>query len=154
MRSRLQPVVLPLEVGDFSADLGQIFRELERSLGQEPLSGECSPALDVYESDTALEVAMDLPGVDPRAVRVLVKGGVMLIAGEKPPKRGRGDSSFHLVERGFGRFARTVRLTVACDVAHARATLSAGELRVTFPKIAERRGRSISIEISGDRPTA
>ena len=154
MRPRLQVVALPLEVGDFSVELAQIFRELERSLGREPLSGECSPPLDVYESETALEISMDLPGVDPQAVRLVVKGGVMLIAGEKPPKRGRGDSTFHLVERGFGRFARTVRLTAACDVARAQATLVAGELRVTFPKIAERRGRSIPIDISGDRPTA
>jgi HSP20 family protein len=153
MRSRLQSVVLPVEVGDFSAEIGQLFQELERTLGREPLSGECSPAIDVYESDDALEIAIDLPSVDPRAVRVLVKGGAVLIAGEKPPKRGRGDATFHLVERGFGRFARTVRLSAACDVARARATLSEGELRVTFPKIGERRGRPIPIAI-GERPSA
>ena len=67
------------------------------------LTGECSPPIDVYETDDALEIVVDLPGVDRDAVRVVAKGDAVLIAGEKAPRRGRGDSSFHLVERGFGR---------------------------------------------------
>ena len=50
-----------------------------------------------------------------------------------------------LVERGFGRFARTVRFTTPCDTAHATAVLEKGELRISLPKIAERRGRTIPI---------
>jgi HSP20 family protein len=154
MRSRLQPVVLPIEAGDFGAELRSIFEELGRALGTDPLTGECSPAVDVYETDETLEIAVDLPGVEARAVRVLVKGSVVLVAGEKLPRRGRGDSSFHLVERGFGRFARTVRLTAACDVGRARATLTRGELRVIFPKIGERRGGPIAIAIAAGPPSA
>ena len=88
------------------------------------------------------------------SIRVLVKGASLLIAGEKLPRRGRGDSSFHLVERGFGRFVRLLRLTSACDAGRARAVLTRGELRITVPKIVERRGRSIAIAITTDRPVA
>lgn len=154
MRSRMQAVVLPSEVGEFAEEVRRIFLELGRSSGPEGLSGECVPQLDVYETDEALEIAMDIPGVDAQSVRVVVKGNAILIAGEKNPKRGRGDSSFHLVERGFGRFARLVRLTAACDCGRARAVLADGELRVTLPKIAERRGRTIEIPITSPRPVA
>jgi HSP20 family protein len=65
------------------------------------------------------------------------------------PRRGRGDSSFHLVERGFGRFARAVRLSGAVDASRASASLVDGELRVSLPKIAERRGRAIHVAVSG-----
>lgn len=51
------------------------------------------------------------------------------------------------VERGFGRFARTVRIAPACDPANARATLSNGELRISVPKIADRRGTTIQIPV-------
>ena len=44
---------------------------------------------------------------------------------KKPARRGRSESSFHLVERGFGRFARVVRLGRACDAARARADVRA-----------------------------
>jgi HSP20 family protein len=101
----------------------------------------------VYETDEALEVRADLPGVEPGSVRLVVKGQVLLIAGEKAPRRGRGESTFHLVERGYGRFARTVRLAVPCDSGSAQATLANGELRLTLPKLADRRGQSISIPI-------
>jgi HSP20 family protein len=94
--------------------------------------------------------------VESNAVRIVVKGNAVLIAGEKTPRRGRGDSSFHLVERGYGRFARVARLAKPCDTANARATLVAGELRVSLPKLKERRGRTIpiSISVSDERPIA
>jgi HSP20 family protein len=56
------------------------------------------------------------------------------------------------VERSYGRFARVARLTKPCDSSQARATLVNGELRVSLPKIADRRGRTTTIQIAGDRP--
>ena len=54
---------------------------------------------------------MDLPGVSRARVRVLIKGDVVLVAGEKwAARRARGAGGYHLVERGSGRFARAVRL--------------------------------------------
>jgi HSP20 family protein len=150
MRTRVQAVVLPSEVGDFGDEVRQIYRELGRTHGLETLAGECSPPLDMYETDEAIEISVDLPGVEPSAVRIVVKGTAVLIAGEKAPRRGRGESSFHLVERGFGRFARTVRLSTACDASRARASLADGELRISLPKVADRRGRPIPVSVNAN----
>ena len=147
MRPRVHAIAFPSEIGDFAADVRQVFLELGRAFGSESLAGECAPALDVYETDDALEITVDLPGVDPAAVRVIGKGDSVLIAGEKAARRARRESSFHLVERGYGRFARVVRLGRACDTSKARATLANGELRVSIPKISERRGKAIPIAI-------
>ena len=68
-------------------------------------------------------------------------------AGEKTARRARTESTFHLVERGYGRFARVVRLARACDTSRARATLADGELHISLPKIAERRGKAITIKM-------
>jgi HSP20 family protein len=95
-----------------------------------------------------------LPGVDLSVVRVVAKGDAVLIAGEKIPRRGRGDSSFHLVERSYGRFARVARLTKPCDSSRARATFVNGELRISIPKITDRRGRTTSIKVADERPVA
>ena len=148
MRHRIHAFAIPSEVGDFADEVRRVFFELGRVFGAESLAGECSPAVDVYETDDALEIAVDLPGVTPSTVRLVAKGDSVLIVGEKPARRARGDSSFHLVERGYGRFARVVRLARACDTSTARATLTNGELRITVPKIVERRGRAIPIAIS------
>ena len=147
MRSRIHAVVLPSEVGEFGDEIRRAFIELGRAFGLESLAGECSPPIDVYETDESIEIAVDLPGVEPAALRVLFKGGAVLIVGEKAARRSRGESSFHLVERGFGRFARTVRLTRPCDASRASAVLAEGELRISIPKIAERRGQVVQIQV-------
>jgi HSP20 family protein len=148
MRPRIHALALPSEIGGFAAEVRQIFTELGRTFGSESPVGECAPALDVYETDDALEITVDLPGVEAAAVRVVAKGDSVLIAGEKAPRRARRESSFHLVERGYGRFARAVRIGRACDMARARATLANGELRISVPKIADRRGKAIPIAIA------
>jgi HSP20 family protein len=148
MRSRIHAVVLPSDVGDFADEVRGVFLEIGRTFGAGSLAGECSPPIDVFETDEAVEVVVDLPGVDPAAVHILVKGDAVLIVGDKAARRGRSESSFHLVERGFGRFARVVRLGLACDASDARATLGNGELRISIPKIADRRGRAMAIPIT------
>jgi hypothetical protein len=61
----------------------------------------------------------DVPGVAASALRVLFKHGTLVIVGEKLATEpvGADGSAFHLVERGFGRFARVVRLNAA--ISHA-----------------------------------
>lgn len=151
MRSRIQTVVLPAEAADFPEEVRRVFLELGRTFPADAPAGECSPPVDVFETDDALEVSVDLPGVDPAAVGVIAKGDSLLVVGEKAPRRGHGESTFHLVERGFGRFVRVVHLGRACDPANARATLAGGELRISVPKIADRRSRSIQIPVQSTR---
>src|SRR5262245_18871994 len=118
---RIHAIAIPSEVGDFADEVRRVFLELGRVFGADSLAGECSPAIDVYETDESIEIAVDLPGVDATAVRVLTKGDALLVAGEKPPRRARSESSFHLVERGYGRFARAIRIARPCDMTKATA---------------------------------
>jgi len=114
MRTRIHGTVLPSEIGEFTEDVRQVFQELGRTFGSETsLHGECSPAVDVYETDDWLELTVDLPGVDAATVRVIAKGDSVLIAGEKAARRAHRESSFHLVERGYGR-----QLLLSQDVCH------------------------------------
>jgi HSP20 family molecular chaperone IbpA len=147
MRARVHAIALPSEIGDFPDEVRKVFAELGRVFGPESLAGECSPAVDVYETDESMEIVADLPGVDRAAIRVLSKGDSVLIAGEKPPRRVHGESSFHLVERGYGRFARAVRVGRPCDMAKATAIFADGELRISLPKLSDRRGRTIQVEV-------
>jgi HSP20 family protein len=147
MRSRLPGVVIPFDVGDFVDEVRSVFLELGRAFDFESSAGESSPSIDIVETHDAVEVIVDLPGVPLEAVRVMAKGDALLVVGEKAPGRLRTDSTFHLVERSFGRFARTVRLAAPCETERARATLIDGELRIWLPKIGDRRGRTILIPV-------
>jgi HSP20 family protein len=143
-------LILPYSNVELADDVRRLFREIEGGLATgcpRPI-GECTPELDALENAEAYEIRVDLAGVSGSSLRVLLKSGALIIAGEKLPGQTAPDGArFHLIERSFGRFARVVRLTSAIDGARATATLVNGELRVIVPKIAERRGRELSIPI-------
>jgi HSP20 family protein len=139
------------EPQDLPEDVRQLFeaigRETERSQPSE--SVECSPPLDVLETATGVEILMDLPAVPAETVQVVFSRGVLLVAGHKPaPKCAhRNEAAFHVAERAFGRFARIVRVDGSFDAERAVATLTAGELRISVPRINDRRGREIRIPV-------
>jgi HSP20 family protein len=136
------------DIDDLGDDARRAVEEMERHAGVQGVPGECSPAIDVFETAGTFEIVVDLPGVPTEAVRVIARSDVVLVVGEKTPTFCPvSDATFHLVERGFGRFARTIRLAGACDTARAVATLEQGELRIVIPRIEERRGSEIVVPI-------
>jgi HSP20 family protein len=147
-------MLVSTDVGDLSHEVRRLFEDLakRRANHRHMVSGECLPLLDVFETDRTIEVVLDVPGVLPECVRIMIKSGVVLVAGEKErPEPTRGPASFHLVERDFGRFARAVRVHAAMDASRARARLKHGELRIVLPKVVERRGREIMVAIDTDQ---
>lgn len=111
---------------------------------------ECSPALDVLETEAGLEILVDLPGVPAAAIQVAFEGNTLLIAGQKqPPTCEHDNAGFHVAERAFGRFARAIDIDGAYDAGKASATLSHGELRIVLPRIDDRRGRRLTIPVRG-----
>jgi len=139
-----------VEVTELTEDVRDVFEELAGTLRpeQRAQTGECHPALDVFETEEAVEIVMDVAGISRDAIRVLFRTGVVLIAGEKAPPVARDPQTFHLVEREFGRFARAVRVSGAFDVPAGHASIVDGELTIVLPKRADRRGRAHRIEIS------
>ena len=64
----------------------------------------------------------------------------LVVVGAKLTPRTDADARYHLAERSYGRFARAVRLTGSIDASGARASAAGGELRVTLPRLDDRRG--------------
>jgi HSP20 family protein len=131
-------------------DLKRLFEQL---MGTETTAqAECSVALDVLETPQGLEIVVDVVGVERDALQVVVARDTLLVAGHTRAAacEHHGHATFHIAERVFGRFARTVRLTGAFDIGRADATLRAGELRVRLPRIEDRRGREHRIPVQAD----
>ena len=137
------------EAAELADDIRELFQDLAAHLRHDlrALSGECHPSLDVLETESSVDVIVDVSGVPREALRIVIRDGVLLVAGEKAPPASAGEQTFHLVEREFGRFARAVRLTGAFDIAGAHATLADGELTIVLPKRPERRGQGHRIPI-------
>jgi len=122
--------------------------DLLRLLDATSAGAECTPPLDVIETDAAIELHLDLPGVAVSSLDIVLAQNVLLVTGTKlPAVCEHHEAAFHIAERSFGRFARAVSLEGAYDAARASATLRDGELRVVLPRIEERRGAPIRIPI-------
>jgi HSP20 family protein len=68
------------------------------------------PAIDMAETDDAVEIAADIPGVSADDLDVSLNGGVLVIKGEKSDRRPEKDRNYHLTERSYGIFQRQIPL--------------------------------------------
>ena len=68
------------------------------------------PAMNVSETDNAIEVTAELPGVDDKDLKVSIDGNRLYISGEKKQEREDKEKDWHVVERSFGSFQRSLTL--------------------------------------------
>lgn len=122
------------------------------STGMEP-SMWMTPQIDVSETDTELRVSVDIPGVTQEDVDVTVEGDILSIRGEKRAETEEERGNYHVSERSFGRFQRSIQLPFAPDHDQVRAHFDRGVLAITIPKTeqAQQRGRRIEVK-SGSSP--
>jgi HSP20 family molecular chaperone IbpA len=103
-----------------------------RSAGSAPVSWE--PPADVLETEDAVLVLVALPGVDPKRVQLVIRNGILLIAGERVLPRELHTAVIHRLELPQGRFERQIRLPAGTYEAPASAVAD-GCLIVRLPKI-------------------
>ena len=124
--------------------------DLMRLLETTSATAECTPPLDLVETDVSIELLVDLPGVRAADVEIVFAQNVLLVTGLKMPAVCEDrEAGFHVAERAFGRFARAISLDGAYDVGRASATLRDGELRIVLPRLDDRRQAQIRIPIRG-----
>ena len=123
--------------------------ELLRLLDASPAAAECTPPLDIIETEAGIEAILDIPGVTASAVEIVFSRNVLLVTGQKLPAVCEdGNAGFHIAERAFGRFARAIAVDGAFDAGRATARLADGELRIVLPRLDERRGAEIRIPVN------
>ena len=102
------------------------------------------PHTDVYETEDALTVAMEVPGVAREAVEVEVKDDVLRVEARIDPSKYGGLEPVY-TEYGVGHWARSFSLSDKVDRERIGAQLEDGVLTLTLPKTAEARPRRIAV---------
>jgi HSP20 family protein len=119
-----------------------------RGLGLHPFGREgWSPVLDVAETDDAVTVKAEIPGVDPKEVDISISGDVLTIKGHKGEEKEEKGKSYHRIERSYGSFARSVLLPAAIDAEKVEAKYDKGLLEITMPKKPEARVKTIKVNV-------
>lgn len=105
------------------------------------------PRADITETDNALEVSVELPGMDQKDVDVSLTDTTLTIKGEKKSGRDENRKGYHLSERSYGSFYRTIPLPSGVDTEKVNAEFKNGILTVTLPKTEEALSRVKKIAV-------
>ena len=104
------------------------------------------PRMDVSETDKVIEVTAELPGLEAKDVQLDLTDNVLSIRGEKKSEREEKQKDYHLIERNFGSFARSVQLPDGVKSEDVTAEIAKGVLKVTVTKPAQKQSRQIEIK--------
>ncbi len=139
-----------LEVARIQSEINRLFDNL-LDLGADSSGGRnWTPNADILEDAGRLVVKIELPGVRAEDLSLSVHNGNVRVEGEKKRPELPGPAKYDLAERGFGSFRRVIQLGVPVNTRLAEATLKNGLLRICFPKVPNRRGEAVSIEVASE----
>ncbi len=111
--------------------------------------GEWRPAIDVAETESALVVTVEIPGMDPTDIDVSLSEGMgtLFIKGEKKPEAEEEGADYHLLERHYGTFIRAIRLPVEVQSDKISASYKNGILTVALPKSEGAHKKEIKVKV-------
>jgi HSP20 family protein len=127
-------------------DLRTVEDEFDRLMGRAFSRDTWMPALDVREADDRYEVTVDLPGLEPKDVNVTFEDGMLTISGKRQFESEDKGDTWHRLERGFGTFARSIRLPQTADTEKIEAAFDKGVLTVTVPKTEQAKPKTIKVQ--------
>ncbi|PBB83992.1 MULTISPECIES: Hsp20/alpha crystallin family protein [unclassified Mesorhizobium] len=107
------------------------------------------PRTDIAETESALEVSVELPGLDQKEVDVSLTDSALTIKGERKSGREESKKGYHFAKRSYGSFYRSVPLPSGVDTDKVKAEFKNGVLTVTLPKTQEALSRVKKIEVKG-----
>jgi len=117
--------------------------------GRTAQGGHAPLPLDVSENENEFVVKASLPGVKPEDVQITVHGDTLTIRGESKAEEEKKGEQWHIRERRFGSYQRSVTLATPVNSDQAQADYEHGVLTLTLPKSEAAKPRQIRIGGAG-----
>lgn len=127
----------------FNQALGDLFDAGRAS--EEVSNRTWMPPVDVRETDEALTLFVELPGIKSEDVDITVENRTLTIRGERKFEKDVERENFHRIERAYGAFARTFTLPTNVRTEDVEANFADGVLTLALPKAEEAKPRKIKI---------
>jgi HSP20 family protein len=120
-------------------------RELEKEEESTIPARVFLPTADIYETNDALNVVLEMPGVDKNSVDIRVEDGVLKIEGRLDFSKYQGLQPLY-TEYNVGHYSRSFRLSSKIDQNKIAAELNDGVLSLVLPKVEEAKPRTIQVK--------
>jgi HSP20 family protein len=106
-----------------------------------------APAVDLSETETEYRLTADLPGVEEKDMEVKLSDGVLTIKGERSEETKKEEKDYHLSERRYGSFQRSLRVPASVDQDKITASFAKGVLSLVMPKTKEAQQKVRKIDV-------
>jgi HSP20 family protein len=116
--------------------------------GEEIVQGAWIPAADIFETNEAIVLKAELPGITAQDISVEVKDNTLTLKGEKKFEKEVKEENYHRVERSYGSFQRAFTLPGTIHQEKVKAKFKDGILEITLPKVEEAKPKQVKVEIS------
>jgi len=104
-----------------------------------------TPSVDIYETDDALVLTAELPGVSKEDVSIEIHDNTLILRGERKHEAEVKDEHYHRRERAYGTFQRSFALPTMVDHEKVQATYRDGILELRLPKLESAKPKRIAI---------
>jgi len=104
------------------------------------------PAMNIWTSEDGLNIMTEVPGIQPEDIDISVVGETLTLSGERRPEELQEGARYHLQERGYGKFTRSIQLPFPVDVDQVDATFKNGVLNISLPRAEEDKPRKIAVK--------
>ncbi|MFN3483888.1 MAG: Hsp20/alpha crystallin family protein [Planctomycetota bacterium] len=150
--ARLQRALSPWNLrGEIDRLFEDFFGEEKGAGGAEGNGGRFLPPLDVRETEDALIVEAELPGLKEKDIEVKVEDGVLFIGAERKQEKDEKTKDYHRIERYYGRMERRLALPDFVDAEKAQAAYKDGVLQVTLPRRPGTKPRSVPVQVKAGK---
>jgi len=107
-----------------------------------------APPVDIYETEDAIVLKAELPGMEANDVEVRVEDNTLYLKGERKFEKEVKEQNYHRVERSYGTFARSFSLPNSISSDKVKAEFKDGLLTLTMPKREEAKPKTIKIDVT------
>jgi HSP20 family protein len=105
-----------------------------------------APAIDLYQTADDVVVKASLPGIGAKDLNISVTGDVLTLRGESQEEKEAEGAQYHIKERRYGGFTRSIALPAAVVAEKADAQFENGILTLTLPKAEEVKPKTITVK--------
>lgn len=109
------------------------------------LAGGNLPSIDLSETENAVEVRMDVPGVKAKDIDIQINGNLLTVTASRDEEKEEKGRTYHRIER-HGRYSRTVSLPTPVVESEVAAEYHDGVLSITLPKTDESKAHKIKVK--------
>jgi len=127
--------------------MNRLFEEAFITRGEEKelVSGTWTPSVDIYETENALILSAEVPGIVEDDIEIKIENNTLTLHGERKFEKETKEENFHRIERAYGSFHRSFTLPNYIDQDKIKAEHENGILKITMPKKTEMKPRKVKV---------